>query len=218
MEVASQFDHGEKMLRSLNNLLGSSIQARDGEMGRACNFLFDDETWTVRYVVVETGSWFASRKVLISPAAVGQPDWVERRLPVLLTKEQVRNSPDVDADQPVSRQQEIAMNRYYGWPDYWSLEFITLPEPQTGHPADTGGDAHLRSAREVAGYEVLATDGELGHVEDFIIDDADWFVRYLAVGTGNWFAGHKLLVPTRWVGSVSWPDRRVLLSQPRDKI
>ncbi|MEO8368404.1 MAG: PRC-barrel domain-containing protein [Candidatus Solibacter sp.] len=205
------------MLQSLNTLIGSSIHARDGEIGTASDYLFDDETWTVRYIVVETGTWLASRRVLISPAAVSQPEWDRRIIPVLLTKDQVQDSPAVDTNLPVSRRQEIAMNQYYGWPGYGSLGLMA-PPPVAEGLAEPEGNPHLRSAREVAGYEVAATDGILGRLDDFIIQDADWFVRYLAVGTGTWFAGHNLLVPTRWVESVSWSERRILLTQPREKL
>ena len=109
------------------------------------------------------------------------------------------------------------MNQYYGWPAYGSLELVALPSTTAG-VGEAEGNPHLRSAREVAGYEVAATDGILGRLDDFIIQDADWFVRYLAVGTGTWFAGHNLLVPTRWVESVSWAERRIVLSQPREKL
>jgi uncharacterized protein YrrD len=205
------------VLQSLNTLIGCAIHARNGEMGTASDYLFDDETWTVRYIVVETGSWLASRKVLISPAAVSQPEWDKRIIPVLLTKEQVQDSPPVDTNFPVSRQQEMAMNQYYGWPGYGSLAVVAMPvAAEAFAPAE--GNPHLRSAKEVAGYEVAATDDVLGRLDDFILQDADWFIRYLAVGTGSWFAGHNLLVPTRWVESVSWSDHRIVLSQPREKL
>ena len=109
------------------------------------------------------------------------------------------------------------MNQYYGWPGYGSLAVIAVPLGVDG-VAQPEGNPHLRSAKEVAGYEVAATDGVLGRLEELIIQDADWFIRYLAVGTGSWFAGHKLLVPTRWVESVSWPEHRILLSQPRENL
>ena len=205
----------------LRNLLGlvSSVHAKDGEFGTACDFLFDDRTWKVRYLVVESGGWLGRNKVVLSPAVLGAPDWVERIVPVLLTKEQVQNSPDVDTEQPVSRQQEIAMSQYYGWPMDWSIEPVILPAPQAGpsiHEAE--GDPHLRDAKAVSHYEVWATDGEIGRVGDFIIDDATWEIRYLAVNTGSWFAGQKLLVSTQWVEAVSWSNQRVQLNHARERV
>lgn len=206
------------MLRSLSTINGTSIQARNGEIGSVRDFLFDDETWMLRYVVVETGSWLASRKVLISPAVIDQMDWSGRNLSVLLTTEQVRDSPRIDTDLPVSRQQELAMSQYYGWPTYWSLE-VAGTAPSAAFAAQMPeGDSHLRSSKEVSGYEVRAVDGELGTVAEFIVNDADWFIRYLSVKAGSWFSGQDLLVPTRWVERVSWPERQIFLSQERERM
>ena len=207
------------MLRNLLGLLGSSIRAKDGEFGTAYDFLFDDRTWRVRYLVVETGGWLTRNRVVLATAVLGSPDWIEKVLPVLLTKEQVQNSPDVDTEKPVSRQQEVAMSQYYGWPMDWSTEPIILPAPQASSFAiDVGDDPHLRGAKAVSHYEAWATDGEIGHVGDFVIDDATWEVRYLAVNTGSWFAGQKLLVSTRWVEAVSWNDQRVQLNHARERV
>lgn len=213
------FQWAQTMLRNLLGLLGSSIRATDGEFGTAHDFLFDDRTWRVRYLVVETGGWLTRNRVVLSTAVLGSPDWIEKVLPVLLTKEQVQNSPDVDTEKPVSRQQEVAMSQYYGWPMDWSTEPIILPAPQASSFAiDVEDDPHLRGAKAVSHYEVWATDGEIGHVGDFIIDDATWEIRYLAVNTGSWFAGQKLLVSTGWVEAVSWNDQRVQLNHARERV
>ncbi len=202
------------MLRSLNSLLGSTILAKDGEIGKVHDFLFDDRAWTVRYLVVETGRWLSSRRVLLSPSASGRPDWEKLVVPVDLTMDQVRGSPEVDTDQPVSRQQEVALAWHYGWPAYWML----VPDPPPVPPLvpeetpKTQGDPHLRSVREVASYAAKATDGEIGSIDDFILEDANWFLRYLVVNTGSWFSGQKLLLSTRWVRSISWQNRQVLLA------
>lgn len=207
------------MLRSLNGLFGSAIRAKDGELGHLNDSLFDDRAWTVRYLVVETGGWLLRRAVLIPPVAAGRPDWEKRVLPVDLTVEQVRGSPDVDMAKPVSRQAEIAMNRHYGWPAYWALEppHLPLPDPEAEPPPEEG-DPHLRSAREVLTYEAAAADGEIGQVNDLILEDANWFIRYLVVGTGSWFGGQNLLLSTRWVRSISWPEKRVKFIHSRDEM
>lgn len=102
------------MLCRLDKLEGYAIGASDGDVGRVTDFLFDDEAWVVRYLVVYTGSWLSNRTVLISPIAIGQPSWSDRTLPVSMTTEQVRNSPDVDTSKPVSRQYESEYFSYYG--------------------------------------------------------------------------------------------------------
>ncbi|MEO8766933.1 MAG: PRC-barrel domain-containing protein, partial [Nitrosospira sp.] len=107
------------MLRSIKDLEGFAAEATDGLIGHVKDFYFDDEAWTIRFLVVETGAWLEGRKVLISPVAIGVPDWVRRLLPVSVTREQVRKSPDVDSQKPISRQHEVENYAYYGFPYYW---------------------------------------------------------------------------------------------------
>jgi hypothetical protein len=205
------------MLQSLNLMTGASIAATDGVVGSASNFFFDDRTWTIQYLVVDTGNWLARRNVLVAVTKAGHPDWSRRTFPVHLTREQVRHSPDVDTEKPVSRRQQIAMSRYFGWPTYWSVRVPTgRYTTEMEYPdADTGGDPHLRSAWVMAGHHVWAIDGEIGRLEDYVLDDASWHLGYLVVATGDWLASQNLLVPTRWVESVSWANRRIDLAAPR---
>ena len=94
------------MMRNVNDLRGYAIRATDGVIGTVVDFYFDDQDWGIRYLVVDTGNWLSGRKVLISPLALGLPDWMIRELPVSLTKSQVKRSPDIDTKKPVSRQHE----------------------------------------------------------------------------------------------------------------
>jgi hypothetical protein len=208
------------MLHSLNLMTGASIHATDGVLGSVSNFFFDGLTWTVRYLVVDTGNWLARRNVLIAVTAVEQPDWERRRFPVRLTKEQVRHSPDIETAKPVSRQQEIAMSRYFGWPTYWSVRVpagrytAEMEYPTSG----SDDDPHLRSAWDLAGYEIWASDGNMGRLEDYVMDEASWHLGYVIVATGNWLSSQNLLVSTRWVESISWANRRIELSSPRARV
>jgi len=198
------------MLRSVQDLFRLAVGATDGEIGTAYNLLFHDQWWMVRYLVVESGSWLNRKRVLLAPAALGTPDWGRRVAPVSLSREQVRSSPDVDTDRPVSRQQEMLMNRYYGWPDYWK-EGSEAGEEEARDP-------HLRSAREVMGYEMRARDGEVGSVEDFLLDDETWVLRYLVVDTGHWLPGRRILVAPPWIERVSWAQRSVIANLEKERI
>jgi len=100
------------MLRSLKKLFGNKILATDGQIGRVHDFYFDDQEWTVRYMVADTGGWLKGRLVLISPAALGEADWGAESFPVNLTRQQIGESPGIEEDLPVSRQQEIELQRY----------------------------------------------------------------------------------------------------------
>ena len=205
------------MLRCLRELKGYSIIATDGVLGKVDDFYFDDHQWTIRYLVADTGRWLPGRLVLISPASLREPQWVSESFPVNLTKEQVRSSPSIDTDRPVSRQQELEVIRHYGWPMYPIATGHMVGPMGPGLPVvgeagkkeePPGGDPHLRSFREIKGYRIHATDGEIGHVEDLIVDDDGWKIRSLAVDTKNWWPGKKVLVPPEWAESISVEPHR----------
>jgi uncharacterized protein YrrD len=224
-------------LRNAKDLLGYSIRATDGEIGTIADLYFDDQRWAIRYIVVDTGGWLTGRKVLISPRAFGVPEWHAKVLPVSLTKKQVENSPDVDTNKPVSRQHEIAHLGYYEYPFYWGgsglwgmgeypgdlssqmaiEQELRANEPKDGTdaPLPTGEDSHLQSFNAVMGYHIHATDGEIGHVDDMLIDERSWAIRDLVVNTSNWWGGHKVLIAPNSIASVDWPDAEVAVALSR---
>jgi hypothetical protein len=222
------------MLRNAKDLRGMTIRATDGEIGTVDQFYFDDETWAVRYLMVDTGGWLGGRLVLVSPIfVIGQPDWQSKRLDVSLTKKQVENSPDVNTHEPVSRQHEIAYLGYYGYPFYWggsnlwgaelypaglAAPAMPLPEASVPRIAKELADSHLRNAQEVIGYYMEASDGEIGHLEGFIVDDETWAIRYIEVATRNWWPGKKVLVSPAWIERVSWEDSKVYAQLSRETI
>ncbi|MDQ6659973.1 MAG: PRC-barrel domain-containing protein [Chloroflexota bacterium] len=233
------------MLRSINDLQGCEIRATDGEIGSVDQFFFDDETWTVRYLVVDTGHWIPGRQVLISPIALDETDWDTKALNVSLTREQIKNSPGIDTDKSVSRQHEAEYSDYYGYPYYWGggglwglgpypAGLMTMAYPDrvgvaTGYAAaparqpetarrEQQGDPHLRTTQAVIGYYIEAQDGEIGHVEDFLIDDETWAIRYMVIDTVNWWPGKKVVVAPQWIERVSWEESKVYVDLTRESI
>ncbi len=219
------------MLRNANELHGFTIRATDGELGTVDQLYFDDETWAIRYLTVETGGWLGGRPVLISPYSVVHAAWQTKRLDVALTKKQVQNSPDINTHQPVSRQHEAEFNGYYGYPYYWGGPYLwgpafypagtTVPTASAEVRADRereSADSHLRSAEAVTGYSIEATDGDIGHVDGFVVDDEAWAIRYIEVATRNWWPGKKVLVSPAWIERVSWPNSTVYAGLSRDTI
>jgi sporulation protein YlmC with PRC-barrel domain len=225
------------MLWKASTLHGYVIAASDGDIGSVSDFLFDDASWRVRWLVVDTGHWLPGRKVLLPPSVLGHPDELERRFAVRSTKKQIGESPTTDADQPVSRQLETSIYDYYGWTPYWGTGFYMggygyAPpsiaalssgqlRKQADHFADSGkggGDPHLRSVEAVTGYHIHARDGEIGHVEDFLVADDDWSIHYLIVGTRNWWPGRKVLISPRSARKIDWMDRLVHLDVDRTTV
>jgi hypothetical protein len=203
------------MQRTTAQLKGFTIRAADGDLGTVDDFYFDDETWTIRYLTVETGGWLGGRPVLISPISIIYADWQSKRLDVALTKKQVENSPNIDTHKPVSRQHEVAYVGYYGYPYYWAGPY----EPMEGLAASgESEDTHLRSTQAVSGYYIEATDGEIGHVKGFVVDDETWTIRYMEVTTQNWWPGKKVLVAPAWIQQVSWAQSKVFVQLTRQSI
>jgi len=223
------------MLRNINTLNGYSIRATDDEIGHVKDVYFDDEQWGLRYLVAETGSWLSKRPVLISPYCVTEIDDEEQCIHVSLTREQVKNSPNIDTHKPISRQLEHDYSRYYGYGNYWGGPYLwgvgrypayltpgmgTAPsgqpinnrveDQQVASAPVKPEDVHLRSCDKVSGYHILGTDDDIGHVKDFMFDDEDWAVRYLLVDTHNWWpGGKKVLLSTDWINSIDWSDSTV---------
>jgi PRC-barrel domain len=215
-------------------LEGFSIGATDGAIGKVKDFYFDDEAWVVRYAVVNTNAWLG-HEVLISPYSLGQADSAREVLPVTITKDQVEHSPGIDMDKAISRQYESSYLGYYGYPCYWGGAGLwgecdyPGPMPTGMGPSAFRGrlrapsagphaDPHLRSCNAVMGYHIHARDGEIGHVQGFLVEDYLWSVRYLIVNTGNWWVGHQVLVSPEWIHEVSWSESKVTIDLDRQAI
>jgi uncharacterized protein YrrD len=215
------------MLRSAKDLFGTALHAADGLIGHVHDIYFDDHKWTVRYYVVDTGHFLPGRKVLIPPHAVDHAAPGEVAFPVRLTCDQIRHSPEIDTDRPVERRAEASLYDYYGWTPYWfpmeaapQIHFYedAAHREKTVTEGKAGGDPHLRSAREVIGYHVGATDGEIGHVHDFLIDDETGVIRYAVVDTRNWLPGKHVLIEPKWIRTVHWAESKVWLVLSRDAV
>lgn len=221
------------VLRNAHALVGCEVRARDGIIGEVKDLYFDDGQWRLRYFVVETGTWLKKRRVLISPEVVQAPEWNAGILPVDLTQDQVRESPSLETGYPVSRQYEESLRRYYGWPFYWGAGFagpgLILPASSvvrtslstvetTSSVRSPPADPHLRSANDVRGHRIHATDGEIGHAVDFLIDDRTWDIRYLVVDTQNWLPGKKVVVSPWWITEVKWLESEIIIDLAKNTI
>jgi len=221
-----------RVLRSLKDLERYTVAASDGHLGRVVDFLVDDERWMVRHLIVETAGFLKERRVLISPISFREADWSNRCFHVNLTMDQVKNSPSVDTALPVSRQHEWDNYRHYGYPVYWrdsglAGDFdssmaggLRNPVPPLDAPSKTieSDDIHLRSARELRGYHVEGRGEDVGHVDDLVVDDLSWRVRYLAIVTGAWWSGKKVLVSPLWAIRIDWAEGKVFVDQSREAI
>lgn len=225
------------MLRYVKDLQGFTLHAKNGDIGSVEEFYFDDEKWVVRYLVTNTGSWLSGRLVLISPISIREVDWTGKKVHVNLSREQVEGSPDIDLKKPVSRQKEEEFYKYYAWPYYWGgmgmwgaamYPSVLLAEQGKGDEDEKikeksqeqreKQDSHMRSTKVVLGYHIHAEDGEIGHVDDFLVEDATWAIRYFIVDTRNWLPGKKVILSTKWIDRVVWEESMVHVDLTREDI
>lgn len=223
------------MLWNASALKGYALEATDGLLGNVSDFLFNDTSWMARWLVVETGSWLMHRKVLLPPSTLGKPG--QNHMPVTLTMEKIKNSPSIATDEPVSRQMESSIFDYYDLQPYWSTyypaggDLISPPyvpalyiagsrrrDSDISDGAPDPGDPHLRSIHSLSSYSIHADDGEIGRVEDFLIDDADWGINYIKANTGNWWSSHEVLLTPRLVESLDWASQRINLRVNRHQV
>jgi hypothetical protein len=218
------------MVRNTQELYGDKLAAMDGDIGHVKDFYFDDVTWVVRYLVVDTGNWLTGRLVLISPHALGELEQDKKIVHVELYKKQIEDGPSIESHQPVSRQYEIEYYQYYGWPAYWNGGAlwglggypVTLPPSQEEVEAQLKyhhrTDKHLQSSRAITGYEIQTVDGAIGRVSGLMVDASSWAIRDLVVETGHWYSGKEIRIPSGKVGRISYEESKVFVNLTKEDI
>jgi uncharacterized protein YrrD len=222
------------MRQSIKRLYKQKLRALDGEIGHVKDFYFDDKYWAVRYLVADTGSWISGLQVLLAPHAFSSLHQDGKILLVNLTRKEIENSPSIQTHKPVSRQYEEEYYQYYGWPSYWMgdlmrgiSEFPALPSPteafssertNTGEGRHDQMDSHLRSSQAVTGYEIQASDGTIGHVHDFIMDDQSWAICQLVAETGQWLSGKEVLISLNQIDRISYEESKVFVRLTQEAI
>jgi uncharacterized protein YrrD len=215
------------MLIKVKTLKGYTLDGLDGEIGSVKEFYFDDYHWAIRYLVADAGNWYTERQVLISPHALVEVDTEKQNIVINLTKKQIKDSPPLGSDKPVSRQYEEAYHKYYGWPMYWDGSYMWGGYPDIVQGInqvretmrnENSWNSQLRSTNEVNSYNIQASDEEIGHVEDFIIDDKTWAIRYLVVATHKWWPGKRVLISLQWIERVSWSESKVFINLSSESI
>jgi hypothetical protein len=217
--AADQSGTEQAMLQVGSAVTSYAVEATDGRIGSVSDFLFDDALWTVRWLVLDMGTWLPGRKLLLPPASIIGTDDAAKQLAVALTKAEVRGSLGMSEDQPVSRQMEDRLHE-----DHDTGAAAPLPEDSAAGGAATTpfdaapGDPHLRSLAALMGYEIEADEGAAGFFEDILVDPATWAICYLIIGTSNLREGEHLLVPPAAVHGISWAGRQIRLDMTRDSL
>ena len=222
---------GRKMLRKIRELGTYRLHATDGDIGHLEQFYFDDRDWKITYFVVDIGTWLHGKKVLMSPSAIIGVDAATKTINASFTKQQVQESDDVGTHKPEGLEQPHDYSLYLGLP-YYLVNALSDsdhgPIPGRAHDPEKGtasehsfqhaADDHLRSSRLVSRYHVMAVDGEIGQIEDGIVEDQTWTIQYVVSTVGNWWSPKKVLLPTEWILWVSAAESNIYVSLTRNQI
>ena len=227
------------ILTTMNNLRGYELQATDGKLGKIDALYFDEDTWKVRYLVVNVGNWLMRQYVLLTPDCIEYVDREQETVVVSLTKDQIENSPDIDTQKTISREKEEMLHDYYAWVPYWRTMPVAAAGAPYGVPLASGAlmmpgtaqsdqtveerperslESTLRSTKEVKGYNIYANNGEIGHVETFLVDSLHWVIRYVIVDTGKWLPGRQVLIAPMWVSGMRWADSEMYLDLTKEQV
>ncbi len=214
------------MLRTARTLKNYKLECIDGELGKAKEFHFDTQCWIVRYLIAETGSWLAGRKILISPHAMDSIRREDQHIFIDLNKNQIKDAPLLYNNHPISREFEEENCRYYDWPIYWHSQSFGEQQPRLRNRNydqwneckhdNIVCDIRLRSTLEINDFHIQTLDNDIGHIEDFIIDDAAWVIRYLIVSIRSGWPEYRVLIPPQWINRISDTEGKVFVSFNRE--
>lgn len=226
------------MLANTQELKGFEVVNEDEEVGKIEDYYFDKDYWVTRYIVVDTGNWLIERDVLISPESIENIDYGEGKIYLNISTDKIENSPPVLKDEPLLRTQEKDLADYFNWPYYWSaaetgkpgvsglspnnlIREITIQEnmdQQNPNINKEEVEAGLRSINEMINYNIHAVDGEIGHIEKFILDDDNWLVRYLVVDKRDFLPGKKVVLAPEWITNIDWVREEVKYNLKKEEI
>lgn len=187
---------------SLKQLLGYKISAIDGEIGKVKEFYFDETSWTVRYIIVETGSLFFGRKVMISTQAIIDAQWETEHFLTNMTIQQIENSPKVDDGKQLTRGQEILLNQHYNWKSYWDASIQKIAD---------GSNSYLVHANDLTGYQLIASDGQVGNIKDLIVAKASWKINSIVIDAFKTSPAKEILLSPKWIKEIN-ADRSAAVS------
>jgi hypothetical protein len=189
------------MLWNASAIEGYGVEGSDGPIGIVADFLFEDVAWTSRWLAVDTGPWLGGRRVLLPRIALDRPDRGQRLFPVHLTRRKISDSPHIASGMRVSQEVEAEFCAYYSCEPYWS----------DGRYQTTNGATRLRSVAAIRGFHIHASDGEIGRVSDFLLDDVGWGVKFLALNM-RWWPEQRILISPRSALAIDWDRRKFYLN------
>lgn len=215
------------MNRSVKHLHTCTLADRDGELGPVEEMYFDDEKWTIRYILASLEEMPERQRAAVSPVSVADVDWKSRTIVVDLSRDQVTGCPEIDPQEPIGREKERQLSKHYGIPVYWSgvglwgnhvYPGLLAGESPSEEEDRSEGENRVHRTKEVFGCKIQAADGEIGRVDDLVVEEKTWEILFLVIDTGSWLPGKKVIVDNHWIELVNWSSGTVTVSLPRNAI
>lgn len=218
---------------NMSEFIGNKLMANDGEVGVVSDMLFDDQSWFVRYFVITCGNWLDKKEILLIPSSLNLPRDESAQLSSDLTRDQIKKSPLIQSNLPVSRQFETELHSYYNWGPYWTYPIstaygFTMYNKDMQQRANESGleknsvkqdfDPSLRSLKAMEHRRLRSPDGELGRIEDMLIEASEARVSHLVVDTKNWWPSKNVLILTESITDISSMSDTVDTSVGKKKI
>jgi hypothetical protein len=204
-----------------------AVRSSEGKIvGKVSDFLFDDLSWIIRYLVIDTSKTLGRQQVVVLTLSIAHIDWENRVIPVNLTTHNVKESPEIPAGTPIPRQIEQKIYQYYGRTPYWGAgtslgaqAIADIVNNQKGGLVDkltkNVFDSHLRSIQALSMFKMASSTGEIGRIVDFLTESNIWFIRYLVIERSD--RSHVLFSP-QWIQEVNWPDEMMVTELNRGLI
>ena len=216
------------MLLHYNWLSSYTVIGNDGEIGKVEDVYFDEEMWTVRYIVVKTGATFLSEKLFVSPVSIDKFDHTNELIRIGITKDEAQKAPD-PGDEPVSRKYEKDFSLYYRINPYWigsgawgsanTAREMAQQEVQILESDLEEDESHVHQAKHVTRYELAVTDGSFGKIDDLLIDESSFKIKYFVADMRKWLpGGKKVLISPQWIEEIEWAAARIRINVTRDQL
>jgi hypothetical protein len=211
------------MLLNVHTLCQYTILAKGGDIGNIDDFLFDEDTWKIRYLITDTSNGPSRRKVLLPAIALDQTNQVSRKIPIHLTKEQVNNCPSIDTNALMSRQIQSRLNEVYPVFMYWAMSgyvSTSLPLAPVSNQQSQSEEHNIafRSVEDIGHCFIQAVDGDLGAIEEIVVDDESWSIRYIVANPTKWLLGRKFWVLPTWIETIDWEAQQVFLKISKEQL
>ncbi|PSL50806.1 PRC-barrel domain protein [Salsuginibacillus halophilus] len=222
------------MLFEAKKLRNFGVITSDGELGKIDDVYMDEDQWVIRYLVVNRKPLLPGGKVLVSPIAVERMDINGQTIHLNVTKEELEEAPGKEEAEPITRKKELELHHHFGYGYYWPAQGmwgsfpyphqlrVEAPHHQRPQELPNEEEIKVRSLKEMtgdwSGYDVEGSDGDIGTIDDVIVEDDTWNIRYISVDTGRLFSTGHAVLSSSWILHTEDEEKKVRVKMARHEV